>query len=369
VQVGYKALHELTERLERLAPRFFPEGEGFVQLTDPAVDEEPSPVPGVFGCLAEARDCLMSEGVWVYRAWEDLSMGRVKEGEAPFKTQHRHIARLLSWSVAYAEFSKTEAVRGQGTGWMRRAAQLLKSYRETLYLVLLTQMAFHSPVDGKEIVPLCIPPETCDCHRSCRDYAERKSALNAHLARVLVLCEKLWDAEDGRGGKDVWGYEEHSISVDSGIGPPVLMGQTKCRSTKVRHQVTSLLDGSELRDKIYGKLGVYSVAEKLASIEEHAVVAAADKWRGKDRSNTGPDFLGSLSEWGIASGVNDESSGYEEDDWFKGQPNWWIGKQGLGEPKWVDVTCFIEEGKLLVRHCREDELGGLVWTQEWATFA
>lgn len=340
VQVGYASLHDLTDRMERVAPKFF--SSATVILTDPAIDDEPTPVPTAFTSLHEARDLLFSETAWIYRAWQELSMGT----NAGFTSQHLHIARLLNWSMAYAEYSKTDGCRA--TPWARRAAHLLKAYREALYLTLLTQMAFHYPDTGAEIKPLCIPPETCDCHRSCRDYAEKKSALNAHLARILVLTESLFDE------KSEWTYEEHSLSVDSGIGPPVLMGQTRCHSTKVRHQVTGLLQAEELRERVWGKLGVYSVAEKLSSIEEHAVVAAAG---GK-----GP--LGGLGRSRMGTANDDD-----EDDWFRGQPNWMNGRQGLGEPKWVDVTCFMEEGKLLVRHCREDEVGGLVWTQEWVTFA
>ena len=80
VQVGYQALHELTERLEGLVPRYFG-GQRHRQLSDPAVDVEPSVVPGCFASLEEARDCLLSEGVWVYRAWEELSLGRGAEGD------------------------------------------------------------------------------------------------------------------------------------------------------------------------------------------------------------------------------------------------------------------------------------------------
>jgi hypothetical protein len=174
---------------------------------------------------------------------------------------------------------------------------------------LLTQIAFHDP-DGKIIVPPCDPPEQCDYHKVCVDYTQRKSALNAHFARCLVLVENIIDRNSS------FAYEEHSFNVDSGIGPPLYVGATKCRSTKVRHQVTSLLEKSHLQKKVWDSLGVYSIAEKMSSIEEHAVVTAGAI----------PAIL---------------------------------------EPKWVDITFFIEEGKILLRHCREDEYGGLIWTQEW----
>ena len=226
-----------------------------------------------------------------------------------FETQQFHISRLLEWSMAYAEYSKTEKCRSLPKN--RQAAQLLKAYREALYLVLLTQIAFHDP-DGKIIVPLCDPPETCTYHKSCINYSQRKSALNAHLARISILVESILDKQS------YFAYEEHSLSVDSGIGPPLYVGATKCRSSKVRHQVTSLLAKSTLEKKVWDTLGVYTIAEKMSSIEEHAVVG-----------------VGAIP--------------------------------AVLEPKWVDITFFLEEGKILLRHCREDELGGLIWTQEWVS--
>jgi hypothetical protein len=240
--------------------------------------------------------------------------------------------------MAYAEFSKTEASpRSQRD---RHASQLLKTYREVSYLMLLAQMAFHEAETGAPIVPLCIPPETCDCHRSCRTFAERKEALNAHFARILVLAESIFNASS------FLAYDEHSLSVDSGIGPPLYLGATKCRSTKVRHQVTSLLEQSEIQTRIWDTLGVYSVAEKLSSVEEHAVVACGAV----------PESL---------------------------------------EPKWVDMTILLDERRILLRYCTPDKegiggrmrgtgvvnyyddgrvnrwasgSGGLVWTQEWISF-
>ena len=303
VNIGFESLHNLTDLLEKNAPRIF--GTPNNILTQPGVDSSLDPIPSVFVSLPQARDVLVTEGQWIWDAWLQLELGNLNK----FKTQQFHISRLLEWSMAYAEYSKTEKCRSLPKN--RQAAQLLKAYREALYLVLLTQIAFHDP-DGKIIVPLCNPPETCRYHKSCVDYAQRKSALNAHLARILILVESILDKQS------YFAYEEHSLSVDSGIGPPLYVGATKCRSSKVRHQVTSLLAKSTLEKKVWDTLGVYTIAEKMSSIEEHAVVGI-----------------------GAVPAVLD--------------------------PKWVDITFFLEEGKILLRHCREDELGGLIWTQEWVS--
>jgi Fungal Zn(2)-Cys(6) binuclear cluster domain len=302
VNIGFESLHKLTDLLERNAPRIF--GNKTNILAQPGVDPALDPVPKAFENLSHARDVLITEGQWIWDAWLQLELGNLNK----FETQQFHISRLLEWSMAYAEYSKTEKCRSPPQD--RQRAQLLKAYREVMYLVLLTQIAFHDP-DGKIIVPPCDPPDICTYHKACVDYAERKSALNAHLARCLVLVEGILNE------KSYFAYEEHSISLDSGIGPPLYVGQTKCRSTKVRHQITSLLAETALQKKVWDTLGVYSIAEKLSSIEEHAVVAV-----------------------GAIPAVLD--------------------------PKWVDITFFLEDGKVLLRHCRQDEYGGLIWTQELA---
>ncbi len=295
-------------------------------------DPNPYKIPRAFTSLSQARDVLFTEAKWIWHTW-----GLLEEGSLMgigWKRHQTHISRLLQWSMAYAEYAKTELSLKNLAD--RHPAQLLKAYREAAYLLLLTQMAFHSPDTGSVIVPLCDPPETCDCHRSCRNYAERKEALNAHFARILVLSESIFNRSS------FFAYEEHSMSVDSGIGPPLYLGATRCRSTKVRHQVTSLLNKSEIQHRVWDTLGVYTIAEKLSSIEEHAVTACG--------------------------AVSDEL-----------------------EPKWVDITLFLDERRVLLRYCHADRegqagrirgtglwtgedrwdesgSGGLIWTQEWIAF-
>lgn len=318
-------------------------------------DPNPYPVPRAFSSLSEARDVLFTEAKWIWHTWSMLEQGLLIG--TGFQRHQTHISRLLQWSMAFAEYSKSEAASSSssstGTGGgirlqdQRHLSQLLKAYREAAYLLLLTQMAFHSPETGAVIVPKCTPPELCDCHRSCRTYAERKEALNAHFARILVLAESIFNRSS------FFAYEEHSMSLDSGIGPPLYLGSpdqhaqhahsqySHCRSTKVRHQVTSLLNRAEIQSRVWDSLGVYTIAEKLSSIEEHAVVNC-----GAVRTEL--------------------------------------------EPKWVDITFFLDERRVLLRYCHadregregkmrgtgiyaghlEDETGtgGLVWTQEWVAF-
>jgi hypothetical protein len=294
-------------------------------------DPIPYSIPRAFNSLHQARDVLFTEAKWIWHTWGLLERG-ILSGSG-FRRQQIHISRLLQWSMAYAEYTKSDI--SQRRAQDKHAAHLLKTYREAAYLLLLTQMAFHEPDTGAPIVPLCDPPETCDCHRSCRTYAERREALNAHFARLLVLAESIFNASS------FFAYEEHALSVDSGIGPPLYVGTSKCRSTKVRHQVTNLLEKSEIQHRIWDTLGVYSIAEKVSSVEEHAVVSCGAV----------PASL---------------------------------------EPKWVDITFFLDERRVLLRYCTPDRegiggkirgtgividefgrgsgSGGLVWTQQWIAF-
>ncbi|KPI39768.1 Succinate dehydrogenase [ubiquinone] iron-sulfur subunit, mitochondrial [Cyphellophora attinorum] len=476
LQVGYTPLYTFVQSLEKLsnkapffgsspatdtAPAFH--SQLFFPLSDPALGLEPTPIPVAFSSLAEARDFLFTEALWIWAAWHSLSLGT----NTSFSTQHNHIERLLAWSMSYAEFTKSAPLSPSPAQKRREKQQshLLKTYREALYLTLLTQLAFHDSSSGKEIVPLCFPPESCDCHRSCRDYAERKSALNAHFARLVVLSESLFAVDPTSpqaAEKTNFAYDtEHSISVDTGIGPPLWKGgeSGQHKSTKVRHQVVGLLGRDRLVADVWSKMGIYSIAEKLSAVEEHAIVAAGGleglmpRGRGgvahaglrPDGVRLARDGMGGMSAiatsammknpserhlvvgpvdvervgmmgegfepnlepfeinttslldqdlsmdgyldpsilntpaHGAVNDFGDFGIGEEDDDadsvihndmtgWFRGQPNWMAGTQGLGDPKWVDYTCFLEEGRLLVRYCQEDELGGLVWTQEWVKF-
>ncbi|KAL2427012.1 hypothetical protein ABEF95_006656 [Exophiala dermatitidis] len=348
VNVSYESLRRLFLKLELESVRLFagpatilsdPEAQTPVSLITPpspdwspplVPDPNPYPIPSNFTSLSEARDFLFTETKWIWQTWTLLEQGALTG--SGFSRHQVHISRLLQWSMAFAEYSKNEMDRGKSPDG--RAAQLLKAYREAAYLLLLTQMALHEPETGAVIVPLCDPPELCDCHRSCRSYAERREALNAHFARILVLSESILNRDS------LFAYDEHSISMDSGIGPPVYLG-TQCRSTKVRHQVTALLEKSEIQSRVWDTLGVYAVAEKLSSIEEHAVV----------QCGAVPHEL---------------------------------------EPKWVDITLFLDERRVLLRYCTPDMdgqggkmrgtglvspryggysgAGGLIWTQEWASF-
>ena len=129
---------------------------------------------------------------------------------------------------------------------------------------------------------------------------------------MMVTYESLFQDDS------FFAYEQHSINLDTGIGASLALSAEQCLSTKVRYQATALISKGDLQTKLWNTMGMYSIAEKLGSIEEHAVGKALVL----------PD---------------------------------------VSEPKWVDVICFLEETKMLLRYCSEDEYR-LFWTQEWITY-
>lgn len=303
--ISYDHLHDFTYALEERAPKLF--GSPTNVLPNVSVSNQLDPIPEVFFSLEQARDVIVTEGQHIWHAWSQLELGNIKD----FSTQYLHVSRLLEWSKAFADYAKLEQGRFCPAS---RQPYLLKMYREAMYLVIMTQLASYKP-NGQLIMPPCQLPEACcNSHPVCYTYASRQSALNAHFARLQFLGEFFLDEQSN------FTYDNYSICVDSGIGPPLcLNGSEKSGSTKLRYQATSVLGRSgHLQEKVWSKLGVYNVAEKLGSIEEHAVTEA-------------------------------------------------VRIPGVLEPKWVDVTGFLDEGKTLLRYCREDEFGGLVWTQEWIT--
>jgi hypothetical protein len=300
---NYESLQTFTRRLEKRAPEIF--GSPTFVLSCPSGTDQLDPIPNAFTSLEHARDVIIAEGQYIWEAWRQLRLGQPQG----FQTQHLHVSRLLEWSKAYAEFSKSDRRQHRPLN----KPHLLKAYRETLYLIILAQLAFHEP-DGGAVVPICRPnPETCTSHETCQRHAHRKNTLDAHFARIIVSTKSLF--QDHR----TFLYDKYSISFDSGIGPSLNLSASPCDSTKVRYQATSILPKGALQTKVWNTLGMYSIAEKLGSIEEHAVVAAV----------TIPEVQGA---------------------------------------KWIDLSCFMEEQVMILRYCREDEFGGLIWSEEWMTY-
>ena len=306
INFGYQALHDYTDRLDKVALELFDSPTR--TYADPSADENPIPIPRVFTSLEQARDAIITEGVFVWETWRRLERGDFNG----FSAQLKHVSRLLEWSRAYAEYQKSDAGQRRPPS---RQPYVLKLYREALYLVILVQLAFHQP-NGQPIVPPCSTPELCRSHTVCVRYAETTRTLGTHFARVTFRTDSLF------GNEPITTYKNHSISMDSGIGAPLHLAVGRGKSTKVRYQATSLLADQDLVKKACDNLGVYNIVEKLGGVEEKPLMGALTPW---------------ISEV---------------------------------DAKWAEVTFFLEEKKMMLMHCRDDEGrgGGLVWTTEVYTY-
>jgi hypothetical protein len=293
-------LLSFTQALERQVALLFG-----CAAASPIEDGNAMSVPEVFQTLDEARDTLLKEGQHVWRVWDGLELGILKGS----KIQQNHVSRLLEWSKAYAEFSKTNPRDDRRLG--DRARYLLKVYREALYLVILAQVVYSEAID-ETMIPFCAVPAFCTVHPACKTISNRLNALNAHFARVTILAEAY-----SQGGPIFEFMGEWSMSIDSGIFPSLGLSGNQCKSAKVRYQATSLLTG-ELQQQTWNKLGVYSLAEELITVEEQALIAA------------------------VAESLPD-----------------------MRDAKWLEVTYFLDDRKMMLMHCKEDDFGQLLWTQEW----
>lgn len=122
-------------------------------------------------------------------------------------------------------------------------------------------------------------------------------------------------------------HVEHSVSFDSGVGPPLDSLPFPQSSGKTRHIVKYVMDrageGIEETD-VSGNLGIYGLAEQSSAIEEHAVLEAV-----RSRFPPGTDL------------------------------------------KWVDLTLFAEDRRILLQYCCNGPdvwESTPPWVQEWWMF-
>ena len=144
----------------------------------------------------------------------------------------------------------------------------------------------------------------------------RREEININLARCELLIEGIVNEDS------MFNYDQHSLSLDSAIGPPQKFDDMPESSSKTRHRVRTMIRKDPSDSSLWEMLGVYGVAETISAIEEHAVIPSV--------RNMIPATM---------------------------------------DLKWVDVSFILEERRILLRYCATDEEGlGLKWTQEWWSF-
>lgn len=279
-------------------------------------DGKPLPeIPAVFKSLEEARDFIFTEADWIMhapaRVWQDVA----QRSEA----QNVHVTRILQWSVAYAEL-----VAGmERTSQEKRACRLMKLTRNATYLLLYLTLFVAVDMQLPKMPDISEAMDHDQDQDSSLAYAsqglweavERREELNVNLARVKILAEAILEDHS------IFSYDEHSTSCDTSIGPPKRRDNRPDSSNKTRHLVKTLTQKRLDDQPQWPTLSVYGVAERISAIEEHAVIDSV--------RNIIPEHV---------------------------------------DPKWVDITCMMEDRRILLRYCRPDDYGlGMKWTQEcWA---
>lgn len=271
-------------------------------------------VPQSFQDLDEARDFVFTEAEWILST--PLSIWNSED--ARVAAQKFHVMRMLKWSVAYAN-TTSEMER---TPRQKRCCVIIKLLRMALYflLYLMTNRDLNLETEqsnmASEEVLHTLTADLAFAQTALWDAVSTRDEVLNNLARIQILGESFID------DKNIFHYIEHSVEFDSAIGPPKPNNPLIESSSKTKHLV-KILSGKPIDDaSLWERLGVYCVAERISAIEEHAVLEAA-------RLLIPPDI----------------------------------------NFKWVDVTCMLEEKRILLRYCHENEAGnGTIWTQQWWEF-
>lgn len=312
---------------------------------------EPLPdMPLHFESLEQGRDLLFTELEWIMS-----TPGSVWSVPHLYKAaQKMHVTRLLRWSVAYANTVE----HSNRTHKEKVACMLMKQTRNATFLLLYLTLYVYAEQhvrdwmddwDNCEAFDQGLWPDTTKALFETQDWQIQYMPITASGRRnpskfrdgLEVDNNMLWTAvlqrqellsklqcvkvltEAKLDDNSPFHYLEHSVSFDSGVGPPRSSVIEPASSAKTRHQVQSMLRQPKTEEEDWSWLGIYGIAEQLSAIEEHAVATAA-------RSKLPPDI----------------------------------------NPRWVDFSYFAEGRRLLLRYCHPDETGlGMKWTQEWWTFS
>ena len=273
-----------------------------------------------------ARDNLFNHMHEIMRTVEgsDDVASMLTEGKVNLQD---HVARLVSWVRAYADCSRK--VRDDCISRLEETPyRLFRVYIEAAYLLLWSlrdsTTAETSPAPDRDLS------------------GERQNQLDIQFARLIFMSEGQYDGstcDDASTECDDQGShvpsQMHSWSVDTGMCRPrapqheLQIESYFARSGKIRHQ---LFMDEGLRPSLYEPgSGLHSIAENLMAMEG----CVRDCRRGTDdpASNIWPT-----------------------------------------QPTWLQVTCYLEEKKLLVMYSSRpsecdtetgQQAGEFLWTQDW----
>ena len=276
-----------------------------IVLVDPATGGDPPRVVPAFKTLSEAYDSMYTQVRWLMHAIDQH--GYCYTGS--IDNYHKHINELQQWSFIYAQLS----MKARSSNVQERPSRFLRIYREAAYLLVLTHLVENN-FEARDLHANAYFSSTF-ASKAKGKYFE---TMQLHFSKLLMLAGNLLDYPTFLSG--VCPGKMNSFSIDNGMVPPMDLELTVNRIWDRPTQVPPSMLADFGLDLVRSGLGTYSVGEKLVAMEEQAVLACGA-----------------------------------------------IPKEI--DAKWVDVTCFLEERKVTLRYCTADkETGGLIWTQEWATF-
>ena len=284
-------------------------------------------MPSAFCDLEEAQDCLFAHVQEMFDvSTPEASANSSRDAEAKWQ---QHAVRLIQWSTAYANCSR--AIQDHQVSFVAGTPfSLLRLCYEAAFLLLWSQLGCLSESARTS------QPHSAAGLAVCLSSTERAASLDTQFGRLLFLAETIYHDLGQHTPSHLlrfWHNHNlpelaHSWCVDTGLMKPsvaMLLSPTNAflsRSGKIRHQAL-MLPGVEAQlraTSFWQDAGLYSIAENIMAME------------------------GSMGEQGLKSGF------------FR-----------HGTPKWVNITCFIEERRLLILAASEtqDDERELLWTQEW----
>ena len=287
----------------------------------------PFDIPSTFRDLEEAQDYLFAHVQEMFDiSTPEASVKSTRDAEVNWQ---QHAVRLIRWSTAYANCSR--AIQDHQISFVVGTPfSLMRLCYEAAFLLLWSQLGCLSESVGMNKL------HSTEADIICLDSTERASSLDTQFGRLVFLAETIYHdpARDeaphplGFGCTHDLPELAHSWCVDTGLMKPsiaTLLPPAKAflsRSGKLRHQAL-MLPGVEARlqaTRFWQDAGLYSIAENIMAIE------------------------GSMGQQGLRSGLFSH-----------------------GTPRWVNITCFIEERKMLILAASEaqNDDGELLWTQEW----
>ena len=307
VSLNEENIRKLFRKLEVKSVEIF--GEPARILVKPDKMTELPDCPQHFYSLEHARDVLFTQIHWNFYALSHEE----EDSASRLASQSERVTRLMQWSVAYASLCKTLTTRISPCQAHRATAScLLRLCREMAYLLLLLKPA---STRENEIEKFCA------LRVSFLDEEKRIETMNVHFAKLLLSADRLMDSDSRVFERSL---QRPSFGADSGINPPLYLPDIKRRTTKIRHQAAGLMLNTPREARLRDALGAWNIAEKTSMLEEEATLKC-----------------GALPVE-IAS-----------------------------EARWVDLTVYLEERKVLRSYCVPEKhtgVDGLVWFREWITF-